>query len=1087
MGYKGYFQLGGRELANAERFKTYVRAFLPGMSYFPAFDSDTLPLALGDEQYREPVADAAPWVDTSDPSSAGFYGAVVLDVDGLEDSTRDVTITENINSGGSAGRTRFSSREIRIKLLLAAADDLAMAAGWAWLKATLNPSTCSQHGSSCGGADFCYFAAEPQVYPGMVDDTTLGGEIESFYQAEAGAPIIWRFLSPYGWQWVQWGLLDSSLGQIGPILTDGAVVRYGALYLDSDDFRSISGPIRVRRTNYVLNPRFASDALHWAATGGTVTQQGTGGNTWGQLDQTTPLVFASNWVPDPSFEHGDPETFGWRSITPGGITQVADGTAPQGTHVAVVAAVAGKTELDFSATGPTTEDGTPVSGWLSFWSALNPDDIVVTVLDNHGVQVQTFTIPHTSLTSAWQRVGHALTAFGTNYVIQFTTAGTHELRVDGFMLEQTTSASTYFDGDTTDAGTTNYYYIGGLPANGSRKAIGTVASYTVNSDATSAPAAADVLSFEVRSDFEATLTADLVDASSTVVASTTVPVTPNWTRHNLNVVNGLGALVRFIGTGPNQVRNIMFERGTEILPYFDGSTVAPAGYTSSWSGASGDSQSYQDYTDAMITEYNDPDWRPYFEVLSGGPVATVNMDGRWHDPILPADCVAPYERRQHDVTCIQGPTVTSEVDLGQDGFIRTATIILNAGLPFIFSNTERVHFDEGINPMTSGYFSDYDVNLSTNPSGETSAAGYVGIPGTTGVMAALTNPTATTSYGTRVVHGQWSTASTAAGGGLQAPDMAVVAGLPYCFSVRHVLSSIVQRLQLQVEWRTSTTSISTVTTAPQQVMAAGVALEKNASFVLENLIAPPTATIARVKVISVAGTSYANWSIGSYLELDGIIGHFGVALLPYFDGDHSLNAAYDYAWTGTAELSTSTRTLHVIDTDPGDLVDPSLPVVPDPPQPPFIVDPAVANQPTNWLRYYGPIPADQIAGWSDSVPTIEIDTTGTQVRFMRFRFTPNPFGLDPLLVDPTAYCAEFIVSYVPPETSFTIDGALQRAFAEVMAGPAQAANQMLYSTDGSPVIYPELDCNIAYLMTIDIPATQNLTSFGVELSLTKRE
>ncbi len=59
------------------------------------------------------------------------------------------------------------------------------------------------------------------------------------------------------------------------------------------------------------------------------------------------------------------------------------------------------------------------------------------------------------------------------------------------------------------------------------------------------------------------------------------------------------------------------------------------------------------------------------------------------------------------------------------------------------------------------------INPVKNPSAETNALGYYALPGTTGV-AALTNPTTggAPGAGTDFVRSTWSTASTAAGGGM---------------------------------------------------------------------------------------------------------------------------------------------------------------------------------------------------------------------------------------------------------------------------------------------------------------------------------
>jgi hypothetical protein len=186
------------------------------------------------------------------------------------------------------------------------------------------------------------------------------------------------------------------------------------------------------------------------------------------------------------------------------------------------------------------------------------------------------------------------------------------------------------------------------------------------------------------------------------------------------------------------------------------------------------------------------------------------------------------------------------------------------------------------------------TNLVTNPSGETGATGYTSIPGTTGV-AAITNPTTTTAFGVKAIRNTWSTASTAAGGGISY-DVTVVAGTTYSFGFEHVLASIGNRVIMNVEWRTAGATISTSTGTQTQVTAATVY-----TLARTNMLAPATAVIARISIVTVAGTGYANWSIASYLQVDAFHANIGTTLNTYFDGDTAGGM-----WTGTAHASTST-------------------------------------------------------------------------------------------------------------------------------------------------------------------------------------
>lgn len=183
------------------------------------------------------------------------------------------------------------------------------------------------------------------------------------------------------------------------------------------------------------------------------------------------------------------------------------------------------------------------------------------------------------------------------------------------------------------------------------------------------------------------------------------------------------------------------------------------------------------------------------------------------------------------------------------------------------------------------------TNLVTNPSGETATTGWSAVAGTSGT-AAVTNPKVTglIRQGRRELRCTWSVASTAAGGGLKY-DQAVTAGLVYSFGLGRVRASIGNRLQVSVEWRTASATISTVTATAVQVTAGTIYDE--ATFLLENLTAPPTATVARIGLLSVSGTGYANWSIGSCLGVKLLMVNTGATLYRPFDGDTVFGATWD--------------------------------------------------------------------------------------------------------------------------------------------------------------------------------------------------
>lgn len=199
-------------------------------------------------------------------------------------------------------------------------------------------------------------------------------------------------------------------------------------------------------------------------------------------------------------------------------------------------------------------------------------------------------------------------------------------------------------------------------------------------------------------------------------------------------------------------------------------------------------------------------------------------------------------------------------------------------------------------------------NRAINPSNETNTTGMTAVPGTSGAIAAgCVSTVATTAFGVKVSRTTWTTASTAAGGGqyleVDVATAGLVVGDTISAGIFHVLAHIITRLQFSVEFRTGVGTISTSTAAAQLVTAVdtiyGTAAAPDATMKLEGLVIPATCTKIRLRVLSIAGTSYANWSIGSYLDLDGLMVEKHSTLRPYVDGDQG-NA---YGWEGTAHAS----------------------------------------------------------------------------------------------------------------------------------------------------------------------------------------
>lgn len=165
--WPGYLQVGGMEISNAGRVETYVGK---APWFKPLYGATDLYVALDDDPYTTPEADDAPWTDDMEPWSDRFFGFYLLDVTGVEDSSRSVTFTESTGDGGRPSRVRHTSKTIVFNGVLMGRDEQATEYGMRWLRNALLASPCGQADgtTTCAGVSMCYFAAEPCTDPSAV-------------------------------------------------------------------------------------------------------------------------------------------------------------------------------------------------------------------------------------------------------------------------------------------------------------------------------------------------------------------------------------------------------------------------------------------------------------------------------------------------------------------------------------------------------------------------------------------------------------------------------------------------------------------------------------------------------------------------------------------------------------------------------------------------------------------------------------------------------------------------------------------------------------------------------------------------------
>ena len=236
-------------------------------------------------------------------------------------------------------------------------------------------------------------------------------------------------------------------------------------------------------------------------------------------------------------------------------------------------------------------------------------------------------------------------------------------------------------------------------------------------------------------------------------------------------------------------------------------------------------------------------------------------------------------------------------------------------------------------------------------------------------------------------------------------------------------------------------------------------------------------------VVRAGAVGYTGWLSGEWLDMDAAMVTLA-NLFPYFDGDTTDTASYDYQWLGTPNASVSARyELDPVDTDP--LADPDCPPMPPPPSLPTVPSDCIDEVGT-WRRYTIQVNSGSVRQFTASLPALTLNTLTAAERQVRIRYYPNPDGVAPELLDMSTWEAEQIITYIPPFTSITLDGVSQLVWAEVDGGEPIAADRLLYGTDGMPATWPVLTCGWGYVITLDVPLDAPSGNLTTELFITQR-
>ena len=149
------------------------------------------------------------------------------------------------------------------------------------------------------------------------------------------------------------------------------------------------------------------------------------------------------------------------------------------------------------------------------------------------------------------------------------------------------------------------------------------------------------------------------------------------------------------------------------------------------------------------------------------------------------------------------------------------------------------------------------------------------------------------------------------------------------------------------------------------------------------------------------------------------------------------------------------------------VMDPDCPPVPSPPQPRSIKNMCINTDPYQ-DTFLIEVESDLVLSHYVGVPVLKIGTSGAEARQVRVRFYPVPIRtMNPIDIDPCSACGSFVISYIPPNVKFVIDGVRGKLWIEYPNGSLTPAGHLVFAEDGDSFEFPTFMCGMKYFVSID--------------------
>lgn len=444
-----------------------------------------------------------------------------------------------------------------------------------------------------------------------------------------------------------------------------------------------------------------------------------------------------------------------------------------------------------------------------------------------------------------------------------------------------------------------------------------------------------------------------------------------------------------------------------------------------------------------------------FNVIDAAPlevsIRSVTVEEVNVDPTVP-DPNATLNRYLRDVVLTSGPVVTG-VYPSYTAVMKQIEWTMRANVPDPLGEdilvTETLGSGRWIVPeVACSLGEEVRYNWLPTPSGEYGTAGWP-VPAGSNV----TNPTsATAKSGTHVIRVTQTTANSTNRVMTLVTNKPIMAGTSWTFTLPVRSLYIARRIYGLVTFKNGT-----LTTGTANAYLDTTDSQTDWQTIVAGGTAPPGTTSMTVAIQMNAPSG--GFVLNEYAEFDALMLEETYGQRAYFDGD-SLYGSWAGAPGNSVSMYERTSTTLVFD--------PDCPPSPPAPRPPDIVNDCLTT-PDTWIRYVLDIPALATAEAPRSAPTVTLTTGANDARGVRVRVYANPFSRSFKDLDPCSFCGEFLISYLPANSSLTVDAADKTALVSTPQG-SQSALGLLYGSDGGPVTWPVLGCAMPYLMTLDLDA-----------------